>query len=39
MPTLMGSLPAQLLRGAGIGTVRHVRFEIVRGLDWLFSDI
>ncbi|MBV8612446.1 MAG: CcdB family protein [Acetobacteraceae bacterium] len=38
MLTLLGALPAQLLRNA-VGTVRHARFEITRGLDWLLSGI
>ncbi len=36
--TLLTSLPAHLLRNA-VGTVREFRFEITRGLDWLFSGI
>lgn len=38
MLTLLGALPAHLLRNA-VGTVRNARFEITRGLDWLFSGI
>jgi hypothetical protein len=38
MLTLIAALPANLLRNS-VGTVREFRFEITRGLDWLFSGI
>lgn len=38
MLTLVTSLPANLLRNA-VGTIRECRFEITRGLDWLFSGL
>ena len=38
MLTLLASLPAHVLRNA-VGTIREARFEITRGLDWLFSGL
>lgn len=38
MLTLLASLPAHMLRHA-VGTIHEARFEITRGLDWLFSGL